>query len=88
MKLPLSAIVERWSGSLVIVGKLSDKGPLIGTPPRTAPQLLKRAEFEADWIGCVVLMARRHRWRISEAASTSLGSWARSTSTENYSERY
>ena len=59
MKLPLPAIVECRSGGFVIVGKVSDEGALVQDPAANRPQVLKRAEFEADWTGRVVLMARR-----------------------------
>jgi len=59
MKLPLPAIVERRTGGFVIVGKVSDEGALVQDPAVNRPQVLKRAEFEADWTGRIVLMARR-----------------------------
>src|SRR6185369_7018218 len=59
LKLPLPAIVERRTGGFIIVGKLSDEGALVQDPDANRPQVLKRAEFEADWTGRIVLMARR-----------------------------
>lgn len=58
-KLPLPAIVERRDGRFVILGKVSEDGALVQDPLLNRPQVLKRADFEADWSGRVVLMARR-----------------------------
>jgi subfamily B ATP-binding cassette protein HlyB/CyaB len=58
-KLPLPAIVQFRDGSFVIVGKLSADDALVQAPSEGRPRIIKRAEFEYDWNGSVVLMARR-----------------------------
>jgi subfamily B ATP-binding cassette protein HlyB/CyaB len=58
-KLPLPAIVERKDGSYIIVGKVADDSVLVQDPLINRPQSIKRAEFEADWSGNVVLLTRR-----------------------------
>ncbi|WP_316172283.1 type I secretion system permease/ATPase [Bradyrhizobium sp. SZCCHNRI3037] len=58
-KLPLPAIVARSDGSFVILGQVTTDAALIQDPLVNRPQSLKRAEFEANWTGTVVLMARR-----------------------------
>ncbi|WP_316184269.1 MULTISPECIES: type I secretion system permease/ATPase [unclassified Bradyrhizobium] len=58
-KLPLPAIVARSDGSFVILGQVTAEAALIQDPLVNRPQSLKRAEFEANWTGTVVLMARR-----------------------------
>jgi subfamily B ATP-binding cassette protein HlyB/CyaB len=58
-KLPLPAIVELKDGRFLIVGKVTDEGALVQIPSVGRPQILKRAEFEYDWTGRIVLMARR-----------------------------
>jgi ATP-binding cassette, subfamily B, bacterial HlyB/CyaB len=58
-KLPLPAIVELKDGRFLIVGKVTDEGALVQIPSVGRPQNLKRAEFEYDWTGRIVLMARR-----------------------------
>jgi ATP-binding cassette, subfamily B, bacterial HlyB/CyaB len=59
MRLPLPAIVQRADESFVIVGKVTEKDILIQDPAGRRPQAVGRAEFEANWNGCVVLRARR-----------------------------
>jgi hypothetical protein len=59
MKLPLPAIVELKDKSFIIVGKVTDDDALVQNPSENRPQIIKRAEFEYDWTGRVVLMARR-----------------------------
>jgi subfamily B ATP-binding cassette protein HlyB/CyaB len=46
-------------GRFLIVGKVTDEGALVQIPSVGRPQILKRAEFEYDWTGRIVLMARR-----------------------------
>jgi len=58
-KLPLPAIVERKDGTYIIAGKLGDDSVLVQDPLINRPQSIKRAEFEADWSGNVVLLTRR-----------------------------
>ncbi|MGC2780404.1 MAG: type I secretion system permease/ATPase [Bradyrhizobium sp.] len=58
-KLPLPAIVARSDGAFVILGQVTAQAALIQDPLVNRPQSLKRAEFEANWTGTVVLMARR-----------------------------
>ncbi|WP_315718630.1 MULTISPECIES: type I secretion system permease/ATPase [unclassified Bradyrhizobium] len=58
-KLPLPAIASRPDGSFVILGQVTADAALIQDPLVNRPQSLKRAEFEANWTGTVVLMARR-----------------------------
>src|SRR3954449_7602142 len=59
MKLPLPAIVELKDKSFFIVGKVSADDALVQIPSENRPRIIKRAEFEYDWTGRVVLMARR-----------------------------
>jgi subfamily B ATP-binding cassette protein HlyB/CyaB len=58
-RLPLPAIVELKDKSFIIVGKVTDDDALVQNPSENRPQIIKRAEFEYDWTGRVVLMARR-----------------------------
>ncbi|WP_316179583.1 type I secretion system permease/ATPase [Bradyrhizobium sp. SZCCHNRI1009] len=58
-KLSLPAIAARADGSFVILGQVTADAVLIQDPQVNRPQSLKRAEFEANWTGTVVLMARR-----------------------------
>ncbi|GLH77083.1 peptidase C39 [Bradyrhizobium sp. SSBR45G] len=58
-KLPLPAIAARADGTFVILGQVAADAALIQDPQVNRPQSLKRAEFEANWTGTVVLMARR-----------------------------
>ncbi|WP_316182135.1 MULTISPECIES: type I secretion system permease/ATPase [unclassified Bradyrhizobium] len=58
-KLPLPAIAARLDGSFVILGQVTADAVLIQDPLVNRPQSVKRAEFEANWTGTVVLMARR-----------------------------
>src|ERR1700709_401030 len=59
MKLPLPAIVELKDKSFFIVGKVTADDALVQIPSENRPQIIKRAEFEYDWTGRVVLTARR-----------------------------
>ncbi|WP_315784639.1 MULTISPECIES: type I secretion system permease/ATPase [unclassified Bradyrhizobium] len=58
-KLPLPAIAARADGSFVILGQVTAETALIQDPRINRPQSVKRAEFESNWTGTVVLMARR-----------------------------
>ncbi|CAL79849.1 Toxin secretion ABC transporter (ATP-binding and membrane protein); hlyB-like protein [Bradyrhizobium sp. ORS 278] len=58
-KLPLPAIAARADGSFVILGQVTAETALVQDPLVNRPQSLKRAEFEANWTGTIVLMARR-----------------------------
>jgi ATP-binding cassette, subfamily B, bacterial HlyB/CyaB len=57
--LPLPAIVELKDRTFLIVGKVTDEGALVQRPSVGRPEVFKRAEFEYDWTGRIVLMARR-----------------------------
>jgi subfamily B ATP-binding cassette protein HlyB/CyaB len=59
LKLSLPAIAECRDGRFVILGKVSEEGVLVQDPLVNRPQFLKRAEFEADWTGRLVMMTRR-----------------------------
>lgn len=59
MKLPLPAIVELKDKTFVIVGKISADDVLVQIPSENRPRIIKRAEFQYDWTGRVVLMTRR-----------------------------
>jgi ATP-binding cassette, subfamily B, bacterial HlyB/CyaB len=59
MKLPLPAIIELKDKTFVIVGKVTADDALVQSPSQNRPQIIERAEFEYDWTGRVVLMARR-----------------------------
>src|SRR5437660_130127 len=58
-KLPLPGIVELRDKTFVIVGKVTAEDALVQVPSEGRPRILKRTEFEYDWTGRVVLMARR-----------------------------
>ena len=58
-RLPLPAIVQRRDDTFVIAGKIGADDILVQDPLQTTPQVVKRADFEANWSGCVVLIARR-----------------------------
>ena len=58
-KLPLPVIVELKDKTFVIVGKVTAEDALVQIPSEYRPRIIKRAEFEYDWTGRVVLMARR-----------------------------
>src|SRR5207247_10202394 len=59
LKLPLPAIVELKDGSFVIAGRVTADDILVQAPAENRPRIVKRAEFEYDWTGRVVLMAGR-----------------------------
>ena len=59
MKLPLPAIVELEDKTFIIVGKVTAEVALVQSPSEDRPRIIKRAEFEYDWTGRVVLMVRR-----------------------------
>lgn len=59
MKLPLPAIAQMKDGSFCIVGRVTESEAIVQIPGQNGPQLIKRAEFEYDWTGRVVLIARR-----------------------------
>jgi subfamily B ATP-binding cassette protein HlyB/CyaB len=58
-KLPLPAIVELKDKTFLIVGKVTDDDALVQIPSEGRPRIIKRAEFEYDWTGRIVLMTRR-----------------------------
>src|SRR5579862_1527161 len=58
-KLPLPAIVELKDKTFLIIGKVSAEDALVQAPSEGRPRIIKRAEFEYDWTGRVVLMTRR-----------------------------
>ncbi|HEU5046783.1 MAG TPA: type I secretion system permease/ATPase [Rickettsiales bacterium] len=57
--LSLPVIAQRRDGSFVILAKISDDGALVHDPAIGAPQLLTREQFEEQWNGILILMARR-----------------------------
>jgi subfamily B ATP-binding cassette protein HlyB/CyaB len=59
MKLPLPAIVELKDKTFIVVGQVNEEGVLVQAPFEDRPRIVKRAEFEYDWSGRVVLMTRR-----------------------------
>ena len=58
-KVQLPAIVECQGGGFIILGKVSDEGALVHAPSIGRPQAMTREQFEAEWTGRIVLMARR-----------------------------
>ncbi|WP_349963367.1 type I secretion system permease/ATPase [Rhizobium sp. ZPR3] len=58
-KTSLPAIAQRRDGSFFILAQCSDAGVLIQDPAMGRPQELSRAEFETQWNGRLILMARR-----------------------------
>src|SRR6202047_2562591 len=59
MKLPLPAIVELKDDTFIIVGRVTADDALGQAPSEDRPRAIQRAEFESNWTGRVVLMARR-----------------------------
>ncbi|UZE48468.1 type I secretion system permease/ATPase [Rhodopseudomonas sp. P2A-2r] len=57
--LALPAIAAMNDGSFVILGKASADDVLVQVPAESKPRIMQRQEFERDWTGQVVLMARR-----------------------------
>jgi ATP-binding cassette, subfamily B, bacterial HlyB/CyaB len=57
-KLQLPAIAEHKDGAFVILGKLAEESVLV-QPPGGRPEILSRSQFEAEWTGRLLLMARR-----------------------------
>lgn len=55
----LPAIAECRDGDFLIVGKVAEPGALVQVPSVGRPQLMTRAQFEAQWTGRLVLMTRR-----------------------------
>jgi ATP-binding cassette, subfamily B, bacterial HlyB/CyaB len=58
-KAQLPAIVEYRDNNFVILAKMSEQGALIHAPSVGRPQVMTRAQFEAEWTGRILLMARR-----------------------------
>jgi subfamily B ATP-binding cassette protein HlyB/CyaB len=58
-KLPLPAIAELKDKTFLIVGKVNADDVLVQAPFENRPRIIKRAEFEYDWTGRIVLMTRR-----------------------------
>src|SRR3954451_2115960 len=58
-KMPLPAVVVRADGTFVILGQVTTDAALIQDPILGRPQNVPRAEFEANWTGAIVLLARR-----------------------------
>jgi hypothetical protein len=58
MKLPLPAIIELKDKIFIIVGKVTAGDALVQVPSENRPQIVKRAEFDYDWTGRVVLMGK------------------------------
>jgi subfamily B ATP-binding cassette protein HlyB/CyaB len=59
MKLPLPVIAELKDKTFIIVGKVTAEDVLVQVPSENRPRIIKRAEFDYDWTGRVVLMTRR-----------------------------
>jgi ATP-binding cassette, subfamily B, bacterial HlyB/CyaB len=55
----LPVIAERRDGSFFLLGKVSEDQVLIHDPRESRPRSLTRTEFEEQWSGKLVLMARR-----------------------------
>src|ERR1700730_15059309 len=58
-RLPLPAIAAQRDGTFVILAKVTDEQGRIKAPAIGRPQLIGREEFEANWSGLLVLIARR-----------------------------
>ncbi|MEW6454446.1 MAG: type I secretion system permease/ATPase [Pseudomonadota bacterium] len=58
-KTPLPALAECRDGSFVVLGKALDDKALLQDPRVGRPQLVSRAEFEEQWTGRLVVLARR-----------------------------
>src|SRR4051794_29822000 len=58
-KAQFPAIAECRNNDFVTVGKISDREVLVHVPSVGRPQLMTRSEFESEWTGRIVLMARR-----------------------------
>jgi ATP-binding cassette, subfamily B, bacterial HlyB/CyaB len=58
-KLPLPGIVELHNGSFIIIGKVGAEDVLAHDPELNRPRVIKRAEFEQEWTGRILLMTRR-----------------------------
>jgi subfamily B ATP-binding cassette protein HlyB/CyaB len=56
---PLPGIAAMQDGSFLIIGKAGEDTILVQRPHSSVPEAMTRAEFEARWDGCIVLMARR-----------------------------
>jgi subfamily B ATP-binding cassette protein HlyB/CyaB len=59
-------VIERKDGTYVVVGRVAEDPMLVQDPLINRPQNIKRAEFEADWSGNVVLLT--HRASLSDIA--------------------
>lgn len=58
-RMPMPAIAARRDGGFVLLGKAGDDKILVQLPNAPRPQLMTKAEFEADCDGRVILMTRR-----------------------------
>jgi len=58
-KLPLPGIAELADGTFLILAKVSGDSALVQLPAVGRPEILSRAQFEAQWTGRLLLMARR-----------------------------
>lgn len=56
---PFPALAQRADGTWLVLGRVEDGTILVQSPLAPRPELLSRAEFEANWTGRLVLMARR-----------------------------
>ena len=63
----------------MVVAKAAEDKVLVQSPLAPRPALMTRDELLAVWDGGLILMTRRAGLSDSPAASTSPGSWARST---------
>jgi subfamily B ATP-binding cassette protein HlyB/CyaB len=58
-KTPLPALVERTDGSFLVLAGIVDEKALIQDPKIGRPQLIARSEFETQWSGRLIALARR-----------------------------
>jgi len=56
---PLPALARLRSGAFAVIGKVTEDGVLIQGLGDAAPRLLSFAEFEREWSGRIILLAKR-----------------------------
>ncbi len=56
---PLPAIAVRRDGGFLLIGKTTEQKALVQVPGGERPELIERAELEAQWDGRLLLLARR-----------------------------
>ena len=59
VKTHLPAIAEHKNGSFFIIGKITGETVLVQNPLANRPQIIQKAEFEAEWSGRLILITRR-----------------------------